>query len=54
MDGSVVGEYRSKVLVVETVVVGSNVGVDDSDDEVGAKVGLFEEARVASGFKVEE
>ena len=51
MDGSVVGEYRSKVLVVETFVVGSNVGVDD---EVGAKVGLFEEARVANGFKVEE
>ena len=54
MDGSVVGEYRSKVLVVETFVIGSNVGVDDNDDEVGAKVGLFKEARVANGFKVEE
>ena len=54
MDGSVVGEYRSKVLVVETFVIGSNDGVDDNDDEVGAKVGLFKEARVANGFKVEE
>ena len=54
MDGSVVGEYRSKVLVVETFVNGSNVGVDDNDDEVEAKVELFEEARVANGFKVKE
>ena len=34
MDGSVVGGYRSIVLVVEAFVVGSNVGVDDGDDEV--------------------
>ena len=27
---------------------------DDGDDEVEAKVGLFEEAEVASGFEVEE
>ena len=39
-----------QVLVVEAFVVGSNVGVDDDDDEVGAKVKLFEEARVAGGF----
>ena len=54
MDGSVVGGYGSKVLVVEAFVVGSNVGVNDGDDEVGAKVGLFEEAEVASGFEAEE
>ena len=30
------------------------VGDDDDDDEVEAKVRLFEEARVANGFKVEE
>ena len=54
MDGSAVGGYGSEVLVVEAFVVGSNVGVDDGDDEVGAKVGLFEEAGVAGGFKVEE
>ena len=35
-------------------VVGSNVGVDDSDDKVGAKVGLLEEAGVAGGFEAEE
>ena len=27
---------------------------DDGDDEVGAKVGLFEEARVANGFEAKE
>ena len=54
MDGSAVGGYRSEVLVIEAFVVRSNVGVDDGDDEVGAKVGLFEEAGVAGGFKVEE
>ena len=54
MDGSVVGEYRSKVLVIETFVIGSNVSVDDNDDEVGAKVELFEEARVVGGFEAEE
>ena len=43
-----------EVLVVEAFVVGSNVGVDDDDDKVGAKVGLFEEARVTGGFEVEE
>ena len=54
MDGSVVGGYGSKVLVDEAFVVGSNVGVNDGDDEVRAKVGLFEEAEVASGFEAEE
>ena len=54
MDGSTVGGYGFEVLVVETFVVGSNVGVDDSDDEVRAKVGLFEEARVIGGFEAEE
>ena len=38
MDGSAVGVYGSVVLVVETFVVGSNVGVNDSDDEVGVWV----------------
>ena len=38
MNGSVVGVYGSVVLVVEAFVVGSNVGVDDSDDEVGVWV----------------
>ena len=35
MDGSVVGGYGSVVLVVEAFVVGSNVSVNDGDDEVG-------------------
>ncbi|KAL0011049.1 hypothetical protein SO802_006157 [Lithocarpus litseifolius] len=48
------GGYGSEVLVVEAFVVGSNVSVDDGDDEVGAKVGLFEEAGVAGGFEAEE
>ena len=30
------------------------VGFDDGDDEVGARVGFFEEARVAGGFEAEE
>ena len=38
MDGSAVGVYGSVVLVVETFVVGSNVGVNYSDDEVGVWV----------------
>ena len=38
MDGSAVGVYGSVVLVVEAFVVGSNVGVNDSDDEVGVWV----------------
>ena len=38
MDGSAVGGYGSVVLVVEAFVVGSNVGVDDGDDEVGVWV----------------
>ena len=38
MDGSAVGVYGSVVLVVEAFVVGSNVGVDDGDDEVGVWV----------------
>ena len=54
MDGSAVGGYGFEVLVVEAFVVGSNVGVNDGDDEVGAKVELFEEARVANGFEAEE
>ena len=54
MDGLAVGGYGSEVLVIEAFVVGSNVGVDDGDVEVGAKVGLFEEAGVASGFEAEE
>ena len=54
MDRSTMGRYRSEVLVVEAFMVGSNVGVDDSNDEVGAKVGLFEEAGVAGGFEAEE
>ena len=29
-------------------------GFDDGDDKVGAKVELFEEARVAGGFEAEE
>ena len=48
------GWYGSEVFVVEALVVGSNAGVDDGDDEVGAKVGLFEEAGVAGGFEAEE
>ena len=48
------GGYGSEVLVVEAFVVGSNVGVNDGDDEVRAKVGLFEEAGVTSGFEAEE
>ena len=54
MDGSAVGRYRSEVLVVEAFMVGSNIGVHDNDDKVGAKVGLFEEAGVADGFEAEE
>ena len=54
MDGSAVGRYGFEVLVVEAFVVGSNVGVDDGDDEVEAKVGLFEEAEVAGSFEAEE
>ena len=38
MDGSMVGGYGSIVLVVEAFVVGSNVNVDDGDDEVGVWV----------------
>ena len=34
MDGLAVGGYGSEVLVVETFVVGSNVGVNYCDDEV--------------------
>ena len=30
------------------------VGFDDGDDEVGAKVELFEEAEVAGGFEAKE
>ncbi|KAF3959043.1 hypothetical protein CMV_016107 [Castanea mollissima] len=54
MDGSAVGGYGSEVLVVKAFVVGSNLDIDDGDDEVGAKVGLFEEAGVAGGFEAEE
>nr|POE85652.1 hypothetical protein CFP56_22584 [Quercus suber] len=54
MDGSTVGGYGSEVLVIETFVVGSNVGVDDGNDEVGAKVGLFAEVGVVGGFEAEE
>ena len=54
MDGSAMGGYGSEVLVIEAFVVRSNVGVDDGDDEVGAKVGLFEEAEVAGSFEAEE
>ena len=54
MDGSTVGGYGFEVLFVETFVVGSNVGVGDGNDEVEAKVGLFEEAGVAGGFEAEE
>ena len=38
MDGSAVGVYGSVVLVVEAFVVGSNVGVNDINDEVGVWV----------------
>ena len=34
MDGSAVGGYGFIVLVIEAFMVGSNVGVDDNDDEV--------------------
>ena len=54
MDGSAVGGYGFEVLVVEAFVVGSNVGVNDGDDEVGAKVELFEEVEVACGFEAKE
>ena len=54
MDGSAVRGYGFEVLVVEAFVVGSNVDIDDSDDKVRAKVRLFEEARVASGFEAKE
>nr|POE94004.1 hypothetical protein CFP56_35802 [Quercus suber] len=54
MDGSAMGGYGSEVLVIEAFVVGSNVGVDDGDDEVEAKVRLFEEVGVAGGFEAEE
>nr|POF11893.1 hypothetical protein CFP56_44967 [Quercus suber] len=53
-DGWVGSGYGFEVLVVEAFVVGSNVGVDDGDDEVGAKVRLFEEAGVTGGFKAKE
>ena len=35
LDGSAMGGYRSVVLVVEAFMVGSNVDVNDGDDEVG-------------------
>ena len=35
MDGSAVGGYGFVVLVVEAFVVGSNVNVNDGNDEVG-------------------
>ena len=35
MDGSAVGGYGFVVLVVEAFVVGSNVDVNDGNDEVG-------------------
>nr|POE94961.1 hypothetical protein CFP56_59737 [Quercus suber] len=54
MDGSAGGGYRSEVLVVEAFMVRSNVGVDEGNDEVEAKVGLFEEAEVADGFEAKE
>ena len=54
MDGLAVGGYGSEVLVIEAFVVGSNVGVDDGDVEVGDKVGLFEEVGVAGGFEAKE
>ena len=43
-----------EVLVVEAFVVGSNVGVDDSDDKVRAKVELFKQVGIYGGFKAEE
>ena len=54
MDGLAVGGYGFEVLVVEAFVVGSNVGVDDSDDKVRAKVELFKEVGITGGFKAEE
>ena len=54
MDGLAVGGYGFEVLVVEAFVVRSNVGVDDSDDKVRAKVELFKEVGIAGGFKAEE
>ena len=48
IEGLAMGGYGSEVLVVEAFVVGSNVGVDDGDDEVRAKVGF------ARGFEAEE
>ena len=40
MYGSAVGGYGSVVLVIEAFVVGSNVGVNDGDDEVEVWVDL--------------
>ena len=54
MDGLAVGGYGFEVLVVEAFVVRSNVGVDDSDDKVRAKVELFKEVGIVGGFKAEE
>nr|POE99789.1 hypothetical protein CFP56_18256 [Quercus suber] len=54
MNGSAMGGYGSEVLVVKAFAIGSNVGVNDGDDEVEAKVEHFEEAKVASGFEAEE
>ena len=46
MDGSAVGGYGFVVLVVEAFVVGSNVGVDDNDDEVRIYVDGDDEVRI--------
>ena len=53
MDGSAMGVYGSIVLVVEAFVVGSNVGVNDSDDEVGVWVeGNDDDSDEDGGFGV--
>ena len=51
MDGSAVGGYGSVVLVIEAFVVGSNVDVNDGDDEVEVWIDLdYEGFGFGSGY----
>lgn len=43
-----------KVPVFEALVLGPDAGVDDSDDEVGAEVRLFEEAAAVGSLEAQK
>ncbi len=48
------GRDGSEVFVVEALVVRRDASVDDSNDEVRAKVGFFKETRIVSFFEAEK